>query len=329
MPTTSPVGSPIAESMKVLQITGPDTYHIFETAVPVPAANEALVRIEVVTTCPRWDINMMAGRDMFDYSQPPAYPLEPGQPGHEAAGVVVAVGAHVTGLKVGDRVAALEHLSGPGAYAEYVCYKEPELIRLPDNVTFEQAAPIELLKCVLLGMSQFGDLRGRSIVISGLGPAGMLAIQLARIWGASEIVGVDVSQTRINEVNRLGLGAAVHADELGDRVFELGYDCVGAAASIQSLLGRVRDHVVVFGVLRDQVQFGPEQWLRGTKLEAYRYRPFERRDRKLLLDALAHKGLNTACLLTHHVPFSRYGEAVALLKSQEAIKVYTYPGRDL
>jgi len=314
--------------MKIMQITGPNAYQISETDIPVPEADEVLVQIEIVTTCPRWDINMFGGRDMFDYSKSPAYPLVPGQPGHEAAGVVTAVGRHVVGLQVGDRVAALEHLSGQGAYAQYLCYKEAELIKLPDHVSFKQAAPFELLKCVLIGMTHFGDMRGKSIVISGLGPAGILAMQLAKIWGAAKVIGIDISQSRIDYVNQLGIGTAMNSEEIGDSEFDLGYDCVGAAASVQNLLKLARRHVVIFGVLRGNVQFGEELWLRGTKLEAYQYRPFGQRDRELLLDAVANQGLNTECLLTHHVPFSRYEEAVALLQSQEAIKVYTYPGKD-
>src|SRR5690554_6603756 len=161
--------------MKIMQITGKEAYRIYETEIPQPRDHEVLVQIEIVTTCPRWDMNMMDGRDMFDYAKTPNYPLLPGQPGHEAAGVVKAVGSNVTAYKVGDRVAALEHLNGNGAYAEYLCYQEHEILKLPDSISFKQAAPIELLKCVMIGLSQFGDLRGRSIIVSGLGPAGILA----------------------------------------------------------------------------------------------------------------------------------------------------------
>src|SRR5262249_44496563 len=69
-------------------------------------------------------------------------------------------------------------------------------------------------------------------------------------------------------------------------------------------------------------------WFKGTRLESYRYRAFGVRDRELLLDLVAGKGLDTACLQTHRGSFKRYEEAVELLKSQRAIKVCFYPGQD-
>ncbi len=314
--------------MKSLHITGAGQFSIIETDVPTIKDHEVLVEIEVVATCPRWDMNMMAGKDMFDYSKSPDYPLIPGWPGHEAAGIVRAVGSGVRGFRVGDRVAALEHREEGGAYAQYLNYLEHELIKLPDNILFMQAVSFELLKCVMIGLSQFGDLRGKSMIVSGLGPAGMLAIQVARIWGASEVIGVDVNEQRIQYVRELGIGQVIHANELGDCRFDCGYDCVGAAPSVQNLLRIVDRHIVIFGVLKGTLQYEEQLWFKGLKLESYQYRPFNARDRELLIDAVANKGLNTTCIQTHHLPFTKYDEAVKLLKSQEAIKVYFYPGTD-
>lgn len=120
----------------------------------------------------------------------------------------------------------------------------------------------------------------------------------------------------------------MHVNEIGDRRFDLGYDCVGAAPSVQNLLGIVDRHIVIFGVLKGTLQYEAHLWSKGFKLESYRYRPFGTRDRELLIDAVANKGLNTECIQTHHVPFTRYDEAVELLRSQEAIKVHFYPGSD-
>lgn len=315
--------------MKSLQIAGPGQYGIVETEVPALQDHEVRVEIEIVATCPRWDMNMLGGRDMFDYSKAPAYPLPPGWPGHEAAGIVRKVGRGVRSLRVGDRVAALEHIEGNGAYAQFLSYKEHELIKLPDSVTFLQAVSFELLKCVMIGLSQFGDLRGKSMVVSGLGPAGMLAIQVARIWGASEVVGIDVSEQRIRYVSELGIGQAAHAEGLDGRRFDLGYDCVGAVASVQHLLRIVDEHVVIFGVLRGTLQYEDHLWAKGMKLESYRYRPFGDRDRELMLDAVVNKGLDTTCIQTHCGSFAAYGDAVERLKSQEAIKFHFFPAREL
>jgi len=298
--------------MKALQITGENAFEIIDIPVTAPQEDQVTVKIEIVSTCPRWDMSMMGGKDMFDASKKPEYPLLPGFPGHEMAGTVVAVGSKIASLKVGDRVAALEHLIGDGAYAEYLNYREHELIKLPDNVEWKQAVSFELLKCVLIGLLQFGDLTGKSMLVSGLGPAGILAMQAARLMGAS----------------RVGIGLAKHSDELGDERFDLGYDCVGAAASVQNVLERIDSHLVIFGVLKGEVRYGGHLWFKGIKLESYQYRSFGEKDQALLLDLVANKGLNTECLQTHHIPFYRYQETVELLRKQEAIKVFAYPATD-
>lgn len=314
--------------MKALQITGPGSYCIVNADMPKVGLNEVLVEIEIVATCPRWDIHMMAGKDMFDYSKSPSYPLPIGFPGHEAAGTVRAVGANVTTLQAGDRVAALEHIAGNGAYAQYLSYPEMDLIKLPDSISFKQATSIELLKCVMIGLQQFDDLTGKSIVVAGLGPAGILAMQVAKIWGASRVAGIDLSETRLDYVRQLGIGEVMHAEQLGEERFDLGYDCVGFAGSVQNILAHVNHHVVIFGVLKGEVRFGEQLWGRGIRLESYGGRAVTEKDRELIIDALANKGLNMECIQTHHYSFSRYDEAVERLKSQEAIKVHFYPGRD-
>lgn len=314
--------------MKALQITGPGTVEIRDVPMPTVGDHQVLVQIQVVATCPRWDIHMLGGQDMFEESRSPKYPLPPGFPGHEAAGVVRETGRGVLSLRPGDRVAALEHIPEAGAYAEYLSYRESDLIKLPDEVSDLQAVSFELLKCVLIGLDQFGDLRGRTMLVAGLGPAGVLAMQAARIWGAARVVGVDVSHARVEWAQSLGLGEVMHVEQLGGRRFDLGYDCVGHAASVQHVLDRTDRHVVIFGVLRGDLTFRADWWGRGKRLESYGYRAFTDRDRELLLDAVVRGGLDTTCIQTHESLFSRYAEAVELLRAQQAVKVRFYPGRE-
>ncbi|GGD93159.1 zinc-dependent alcohol dehydrogenase [Paenibacillus nasutitermitis] len=315
--------------MKSLQITGKGAYTVVEHELAELQEDQVTVQIHIVSTCPRWDMSMMGGKDMFDASKEPEYPLMPGAPGHEMAGTITAVGSGVTALKVGDRVAALEHLSGNGAYSQYLNYRVHELIKLPDEVSWKQAVSFELFKCVLIGLHQFGSLKGKSMLVSGLGPAGILALQAARLMGAERVVAIDINRDRINYVNSLGIGEAKHSDELGGERFDLGYDCVGAAPSVQNVLEHTDSHLVIFGVLKGEVRYPGELWFKGFKLESYKYRSFGAEDQALMIDLVANKGLNTECLQTHHMPLSRYNETVDLLTSQQAIKVFSYPGEDL
>lgn len=311
--------------MKALQIGGAGDYRIVEVPVPSIMDDQILVEIKLVSTCPRWDIAMLGGKDMFDSTRAPDYPLPPGFPGHEAVGVVEAVGASVRGFKPGDRVAALEHLSpGQGAYAQYLAYRERDLLKLPDSVSDKKAVSAELLKCIIFGLDQFEDVQGKTMLIAGLGPAGILAMQVAALWGA-RVLGIDVSAERVAAVNALGIGEAVHADSLGDRTFDLGYDCVGAAASVQNVLDRTNEHVVIFGVLRGDLTYRDRFWFNGTKLESFKGRPVTDRYRSLLLDALTRPTFNTECLQSRQMSFNDYAEAVEVLKAQQAVKICFNP----
>ncbi|WP_179215395.1 zinc-binding dehydrogenase [Paenibacillus sp. MY03] len=315
--------------MKALQINGIANYSIIDMDEPIPQDTEVLVKIEIASTCPRWDINMMRGRDMIDTSRVPQYPLLPGQPGHEAAGVVCSIGKSVENLRIGDRVASLVHdQNRQGAYAQYQCFEAADLIKLPDSVSYKQATSFELLKCVMFGLEQLDELKGSTIAICGLGPAGILAMQIAKIWGATRVIGTDINDQRLAYVRSLNIGEVMHPSELTDHTIQLGYECVGSAAALQSLIEHptIR-HVVIFGVLRGETIFGEHLRRKAFKLEFYRPRIPVSQIKTWILEAM-EKGLDTTCIQTHHIPFTRYRDAVELLESQEAIKVNFYPQQD-
>lgn len=320
--------------MKALQLIKPGEPVIVDIAVPPVGDDEMLVRVEAVTTCPRWDILMYEGTDVLDLTKSPDYPLPAGWPGHEIAGVVVETGTKVCKFQPGDRIAAhwvKVYTEGESGYAEYAKFREDEIVPLPDHVSFEEAAPFELLKCVVRGMNQFGGeegIRGKSIAVAGLGPAGLLAMQLARIWGASRVVGADVSEKRIAYARERGVGEVVHADELKDQEVDLGYDCVGFSSSVQNLIRATRRHVVVFGVLHGEVKITDEHWLRGFKLECFDSTPLTEAELDLAMDAAANRGLDTKLIITHHGKLADYREAIRMLKQQEAIKVCFFPASE-
>lgn len=315
--------------LKALQITSPGNYSIINVDLPSVGESDILVKIKTVATCSRWDINMFTGHDMFDAHSSPDYPLPPGFPGHEATGYIHAVGSRVRGFKVGDRVVALEHVPGNGAYAEYMCYKCKDLMKLPESISFKQATSFELLKSIVIGMQQFESLLGKSILISGLGPAGLLAMQVAKSWGASNVVGVDLSEKRLDFARNLQIGEVCHLEDLGERQFEMGFDCDGSALSVQNVLDHVSDHSIVFGISAGDVVYRGEWWGKGRRLETYNIRPFNQRDCDLMVDLVVNKGLNTECLYTHRIPFSRYTDVIDTLVHQDGIKVLFYPGIDL
>src|SRR5687768_4451094 len=109
-----------SDTMMSLQILAPGQVTWSAVPIPTPGPGQILVRIEGISTCPHWDLHLMSGEPMFP-GRPIPYPYPPGQPGHEAVGVVAALGEGVSGPAVGTRVAAWRdqgHLR-PGCYAQY------------------------------------------------------------------------------------------------------------------------------------------------------------------------------------------------------------------
>jgi NADPH2:quinone reductase len=163
--------------MKLIQVIepgGPEAMHLAEAPVPVPAARQALVRIEA------------AGVNYIDvYFRTGHYKADPPIAlGMEAAGVVEAVGPDVTGFQPGDRVA---YAMARGAYAEYAVVPVDLLVKVPDNVTSMNAAASMLqgMTAHYLTHSTFPLRAGHKVLVhAAAGGAGLLVVQMAKMLGA-------------------------------------------------------------------------------------------------------------------------------------------------
>lgn len=324
----------INSSMKILQIMAPGAVVWGDAPIPQPGAGEVLVKVAAITTCPHWDLHLMAGEPMFP-GVPLPYPYTPGQPGHEMAGEVVTVGAEVTTLAVGDRVAAWRDAGAQrqGCYAQYVPFQAENLLRVPAAVTAEQVASLELSMCVQVSFNQLAKLeavQGRRVGIGGLGPAGLVAVQMASAYGAAQVIAIDPVPTRRELALQLGATLAIAPDDPywsaeRDDAYALdsALDCSGLKVSIEALMARTKEVVALFGVLRENVAFGWDHWRRGLKLLGY-----ERHNRaaaEQALQLIIQGQLDLTRLATHTLPLQRYAEGVELLRTKQAIKVRFLP----
>ena len=321
--------------MKSLQVTAPGEFTILDLPVPQPGPGEVLLKVEAVTTCPQWDLHLRHNEPMF-IGHRFQYPYAPGQPGHEATGTVEAVGEGVTELQAGDRVSAWRDIGHavPGCYAQYAVRKAADLIRVPAHLPPEATASVELAMCVgavfrmLRGMEAVA---GQRFAVTGLGPAGLIALQMARAEGAAAVVGFDLSADRRALALRLGADAAFDPrDDLPDRfparpaapTLDCGIDCVGARASVEFLMDHVLDVVALFGVQREEYTFAPRHY-KGLRLCGYK--GHSRAAADYAVDLLARGQLDLAPLATHHLPLERYNEGIELLERQQAIKICFRP----
>lgn len=199
-----------------------------ELPVPTPGPGQALVEIFASGVC-HTDLHAADG----DW---PVKPTLPFTPGHEGAGIVAALGPGVTHLKLGDRVgiawlhSACGHckfcLSGwetlcleqknsgysvDGSFAQYALAQADYLGRIPENLSFVDAAPI-----LCAGVTTYKGLKetetrpGEWVVISGIGGLGHVAIQYARAMGL-RVAAVDLGPEKIALARKLGAEIAVDA----------------------------------------------------------------------------------------------------------------------
>lgn len=322
------------QMMKALQIVAPGEVNWAEAPIPPLPAGEVLVKVAAITTCPHWDLHLMSGEPMFP-GVPLPYPYTLGQPGHEMVGEVAALGDGVTEFAVGDRVAAWRDAGAKrqGCYAQYVPFQVENLLTLPTDLPFERATSLELAMCVQVSFNQLAvvqGVQGKRVGINGLGPAGLVAMQLARAYGASQVIAIDPVPARRELACQLGADRALAPDDAfwstpGTTPFPLdtALDCTGLSGPIEGLMARTAETVALFGVLREDVRFGWSHWRRGLKLLGY-----ERHNRgaaEQALQLVINGQLDLAALATHTLPLSRYGEGVELLRTKQAVKVRFLP----
>jgi threonine dehydrogenase-like Zn-dependent dehydrogenase len=317
--------------MKQLQILAPGKVVWHDVPTPEPAPGEVLVKVQMVNTCPHWDMHLLDGIPMFAGGTI-NYPYTGGQPGHEAVGEVVALGEGVCDLAPGARVACWKDAGHhrPGCYAQYVCMAREHVLQLPDNVTWEQACSLELAMCVQVSAEQLlrnNFLVGKRIGISGLGPAGLVAVQLVKAQGAASVVGVDPVAERREMAQRDGADVVVEPSAeawekaVSGRV-DATIDCTGLKVSIEFMLERTARAVCIFGVLRETVEFKAAYW-GGRSL--FGYEPHNVAAAQRCLDLIAEGKLDLSGLISAKLPFTRYNEGIEMLKRKEATKICFLP----
>jgi NADPH2:quinone reductase len=240
----------IEVTMKAIQVKhpgGPEAMELAELPVPNPKANEAVVKL-AASGVNFIDVYVREGR----YKAP--LPVVPGQ---EGAGVVTAVGADVSSLKVGDRVAWTSVL---GSYAEYATVPADRLVPIPAGVSDQQAASVMLqgMTAHYLSHNTHPLKQGETALVhAAAGGVGLLLVQMAHNIGARVIATVSTE-----EKAELARAAGAHDVVLytksdfetetkrltGGKGVDVVYDSVGKTTFEKGLnILRPRGMMVLFG----------------------------------------------------------------------------------
>lgn len=281
---------------------------------------------------------------------------EPLPMGYSNSGIVVAIGAGVTGFSVGDRVAT------NGRHAEYVCVPTNLAARIPEGVADEDAAFTTVAAIALQGVRLLCPALGESVVVTGLGLIGLIAVQLLRANGC-RVLGLDFDRRRLELAKRFGADVAdlsAGADPVAAALAfsdGRGADAVLITTSTTSddpvhhaaVMSRKRGRIVLIGVagldlsradfyekeLTFQVScsYGPGRYDADYEDHGHDYpigfvRWTEQRNFEAILDLLRQRRLDVGALVTHRFRIDDASAAYRVVAGSEpslAI-ILDYPG---
>ena len=223
--------------MKAAVLYAPGDLRYDEVEIPEIGQSDILLNVRAVGVC---------GSDLKRVMAEGTYTF-PCIPGHEFAGEIVETGSEVKSFKVGERVTAAPLLPcmrcewcmqgqynlcedydylgsrSDGAFAEYVKVPAENLVRLPDNVDFEEGSMTDPSAVALHAIRRAGGTGpGQNVVILGAGPIGMIACQWARIMGAEKILAADIVEEKLSIVKDLGADVLINAkkDDVVKRIMD-------------------------------------------------------------------------------------------------------------
>ena len=324
---------------------------------PVPRIGPGELLVKVVTC------GLCSGEAMEWYHVPRA----PKVMGHEAGGVVAEVGAGVTRFKEGDRVFVNHHVGrmqspealrghftrdpyyskshlDPGAMCEY--YRAPkenveaDAHRLPDRISFEDAAVIEPWACVLGGLKVAGIKPGDTVAVLGAGFMGQGFVHMAPLFGAGRVIALDFSDWRLKKALELGADEIINprTEKAKEKLFDLnqgrGADAVVVTVPSVTALEAAYELVGTGGTLHlNAPPPGTERWslnpehLYFSEITITTKYSADHRDTAQLISFLSSGKVRPGPAITHRFPLEGAQEAMNLLvKAGESLKSIIYPG---
>ncbi len=274
--------------------------------------------------------------------------------GYCNVGVVEAIGKGVHGFSVGDRVASNGH------HAEYVCIPENLCVRVPDNVSDEEAAFTVIGSIGLEGIRLCNPTFGETIVVVGLGLIGLVTAQLLKANGC-QVIGYDFDQHKVELAHARGIKAFNPANGTDPVKFVqnttngLGADGVIITASNKSdeiihqaaEMSRKRGRVILVGVIglnlrRDDFykkeltfqvscSYGPGRYDENYEQKGQDYpigyvRWTEKRNFEAILNALSSGQLDVKSLITERVSLEDYSQIYSdMQKTGSVASILIYP----
>lgn len=350
----------MTEMMKAVQMYAPGDVRFEEVPKPKPGSGEVLMKIAACGVC---------GSDLARMYKKGPHKL-PLITGHEFSAYIEELGEGVEGFEVGDLVTVPPMIPcfkcAPcvqgefslcenydyygsrrhGAYAEYVAGPAALLLKVPAGLDARAAAMVDPAAIALHAIWRTKLTAGsRVAVMGGGGPIGLFAIQWARIMGAGEVVGVDVSEEKAALAREAGADIAVTSTEELDKIVGKGFDVVIETTGVPTVedkaVGITARHgdVTLIGIPNAPVTISDANWARLMRLEISIHgswnsfgAPFPGAEWTTTLDHMARGNLKWKFMITHEEPLERVDEVIRAMyeRTIHSSKVLFLPnGSDL
>ncbi len=337
--------------MKAALLYGPKDIRVEEVPAPEISEDEVLVRVKACGICAA-DLRLYMG---IGGLWKPKYPITLG---HEVSGVVEKAGSKVAQFKPGDRVAVdmlircgkcTYCLRGrdnlcenrkplPGGFAEYTKAPPTNIFKIPNHLTFEEAALAEPLACCINSIQKLSIEDQSTVLIIGAGPMGLMHLQLLKALKKVKVIVSEILEERLKVAAKLGADQLINPtkQDLQEEVMKEtkgnGVDAVivavGSKEAIQQAINVAAKTatIIIFGAIYPptQITINPNilhyKEIILTGAHSRTLKQFQQ-----AVNLLAQKQVNIKPIITHTYPLNQIKQAIQKALQKKALKIIIKP----
>jgi len=316
-------------------MTDPGKITFKQIEKPEVRETEVLLNVKRIGVCGS-DIHVYHG--LHPYTQ---YPIVQG---HEVSGIVSEVGKKVKGINIGEKITITPQITCGDCYScrngmENICenlkvmgfqtngaaqefFPVPyqNVVKLPDNISFDHAALIEPIAVGIHALEQGGNISGKKVLILGAGTIGNLTAQSAKALGASSVMITDINNYKLDMAKECGIDYAINTDNddlnqsiisvFGSDRADLILECVGVQRTVDQAIefARKGTQIVIVGVFKEKprVDLGLVQ---DRELKLIGTLMYQKPDFEKAVDLINGNLLQLDKLITHRFKFTQYLDA--------------------
>jgi L-iditol 2-dehydrogenase len=321
-------------------MTSPGKIEFTDVERPHPAADEVILQVKRIGVC---------GSDIHVFHGLHPYTSYPVVQGHEIGAVIAETGARVSGFAPGDKVVFMPQVTcgvcypcrhgmyhicdtlkvmgfqTDGAGQEYFAIKADMVLKLPENMSLDEAALIEPVSVAVHALSRAGSVEGLKVLVLGAGTIGNLVAQVARASGAKDVIITDVNEYKLEKARACDFKHVVNPqkEDLGQAILtafgvdkaDLILECVGVQDTITQAVTHARkgSTIIVVGVFgkKPLVDLGLVQDREISLIGTLMY---QKKDYLRAIELVAAGKLCLDPMVTHRFAFKDY------LKAYETIE---------